>query len=63
LLPPPLNARLWHLTFNQLTDINERLVTGREDIFFGAEFDASAGTRKLPPDVVKLLHRHPGRQP
>jgi pimeloyl-ACP methyl ester carboxylesterase len=53
LLPPPLNARLWHLTFNQLPDINEQLVTGREDIFFGAEFDASAGTHKLPGDVVK----------
>jgi len=53
LLPPPLNARLWHLTFNQLPDINEQLVTGREDIFFGAEFDASAGIRKLPPEVVK----------
>jgi pimeloyl-ACP methyl ester carboxylesterase len=53
LLPPPLNARLWHLTFNQLPEINERLVTGREDIFFGAEFDASAGTNKLPPEVVK----------
>jgi pimeloyl-ACP methyl ester carboxylesterase len=53
LLPPPLNARLWHLTFNQLPDINEQLVTGREDIFFGAEFDASAGTSKLPADVVK----------
>jgi pimeloyl-ACP methyl ester carboxylesterase len=53
LLPPPLNARLWHLAFNQLPDINEQLVTGREDIFFGAEFDASAGTSKLPADVVK----------
>jgi pimeloyl-ACP methyl ester carboxylesterase len=53
LLPPPLNARLWHLTFNQLPDINEQLVTGREGIFFGAEFDASAGTGKLPPEVVK----------
>jgi len=52
-LPPPLNARLWHLAFNQLPEINEQLVTGREDIFFGAEFDASAGTSKLPADVVK----------
>jgi pimeloyl-ACP methyl ester carboxylesterase len=64
LLPPPLNARLWHLAFNQLPDINEQLVTGREDIFFGAEFDASAGTRKLPPDVVKyyigILAASPG---
>jgi len=52
-LPPPLNARLWHLAFNQLPKINEQLVTGREDIFFGAEFDASAGTNKLPDYAVK----------
>ena len=52
-LPPPLNAMLWHLAFNQLPEINEQLVSGREDIFFGAEFDASAGTRKLPDDVVR----------
>jgi pimeloyl-ACP methyl ester carboxylesterase len=52
-LPPPLNAMLWHLAFNQLPKINEQLVTGREDIFFGAEFDASAGTNKLPAEVVK----------
>jgi pimeloyl-ACP methyl ester carboxylesterase len=52
-LPPPLNAMLWHLAFNQLPEINEQLVTGREDIFFGAEFDASAGTNKLPDYAVK----------
>jgi pimeloyl-ACP methyl ester carboxylesterase len=52
-LPPPLNARLWHLAFNQLpAEVNEALVRGREDIFFGAEFDASAGTNKLPEDAV-----------
>jgi pimeloyl-ACP methyl ester carboxylesterase len=51
-LPPQLNPRLWHLAFNQLPKINEQLVTGREDIFFGAEFDASAGTKKLPDEVV-----------
>ena len=52
-LPPPLNARLWHLAFNQLpAEVNEALVRGREDIFFGAEFDASAGTNKLPDDAV-----------
>src|SRR4249920_1843805 len=53
-LPPVLNARLWHLMFNQLpAEVNEALVRGREEIFFGAEFDASAGTEKLPDDVVK----------
>jgi pimeloyl-ACP methyl ester carboxylesterase len=52
-LPPALNARLWHLAFNQLgADVNEALVRGREEIFFGAEFDASAGTNKLPAEVV-----------
>ena len=29
------------------------LIRGREDIVFGAEFDASAGATKLPADVVK----------
>jgi pimeloyl-ACP methyl ester carboxylesterase len=52
-LPPALNARLWHLAFNQLPgEVNEALVRGREEVFFGAEFDASAGTRKLPDDAV-----------
>jgi len=53
LLPPTLNARLWHLAFNQLpAEVNEALVRGREEIFFGAEFDASAGTHKLPNELV-----------
>jgi pimeloyl-ACP methyl ester carboxylesterase len=53
-LPPQLNARLWHLTFNQLpADVNEALVRGREDIFFGSELAASAGTKKLPDETVK----------
>ena len=33
--------------------MNEQLVRGREEIFFGAEFSGSAGTRKLPSEVVK----------
>jgi pimeloyl-ACP methyl ester carboxylesterase len=53
-LPPALNGRLWHLMFNQLPgEINEALVRGREDVFFGAEFAASAGTTRLPDDVVR----------
>jgi pimeloyl-ACP methyl ester carboxylesterase len=53
-LPPPLNARLWHLAFNQLpAEVNEALVRGREAIFFGAEFAASAGTKKLPEAAVR----------
>src|SRR5262245_1349099 len=52
-LPAPLVDRLWHIPFNQLRETNERLVRGREDIFFGAEFSASAGTSKLPGYAVK----------
>jgi pimeloyl-ACP methyl ester carboxylesterase len=52
-LPPALNARLYHLAFNQLpAEINETLVRDREAVFFGAEFDASAGTKKLPAEAV-----------
>ncbi|HXP13855.1 MAG TPA: alpha/beta hydrolase, partial [Actinomycetes bacterium] len=52
ILPPQLNDRLWHIAFNQLEKVNEQLVTGREAIFFGAEYAASAGTNKLPDDTV-----------
>jgi pimeloyl-ACP methyl ester carboxylesterase len=49
-VPAPINDRLWHLPFNRLEKINEQLVAGREDIFFGWEFDAAA--KKLPDDVI-----------
>ena len=52
-LPNQLVDRLWHIPFNQLTATNEKLVRGREDIFFGAEFSASAGTNKLPASTVQ----------
>ena len=51
-LPGPLNQRFWHLAFNRLPTVNEQLVRGREDIFFGAEYAAWAGT-PLPDEVVK----------
>ena len=55
---PVLNARVWHLIFNQLpSDVNEALVRGREDVFFGAEFDSSAGTKKLPDAAVRYYVR------
>ncbi len=52
-LPDQVKARLWHIPFNQQQQVNEQLVTGREDIFFGAEFAASTGTNKLPEQTVK----------
>jgi pimeloyl-ACP methyl ester carboxylesterase len=53
-LPPQLNARLWHLAFNQLpAEVNEALVSGSEEIFYGSELAASAGSKKLPDEAVK----------
>jgi pimeloyl-ACP methyl ester carboxylesterase len=52
-LPDTIVDRLWHIPFNQLKETNEKLVRGREDIFFGAEFSASAGSNKLPDETVR----------
>jgi pimeloyl-ACP methyl ester carboxylesterase len=52
ILPAQVVDRLWHIPFNQLAETNEKLVRGREDVFFRAEFDASAGTKKLPAPAV-----------
>ena len=49
-VPSAINDRLWHLPFNRLDGLNEQLVRGREDVFFGWEFDAAA--KKLPQDVL-----------
>ena len=53
ILPDPAKAKLWHIPFNQQDKVNEQLVTGREDVFFGAEFSASAGENKLPDYAVQ----------
>ena len=52
-LPAPLNERLWHIPFNALPEVNEKLVSGREDIFFGEKFSNAAGKKKLSTDTVK----------
>jgi pimeloyl-ACP methyl ester carboxylesterase len=57
-----LNDRVWHIGFNRLTTVNELLVRGREDIFFGFEFDINAA-KKLPDYAVgyyiRALASHP----
>ncbi|MFI5891077.1 alpha/beta fold hydrolase [Actinoplanes sp. NPDC051513] len=54
-VPGPVNDRLWHLPFNRIEKLNEQLVTGREDLFFGWEFEAAA--KKLPVEVVAYYVR------
>jgi pimeloyl-ACP methyl ester carboxylesterase len=54
---PPLfgstqaNDRLWHFAFNRLAAVNERLVQGREDVYFGFQFAKAAKT--LPAYAVR----------
>jgi pimeloyl-ACP methyl ester carboxylesterase len=50
--PPSLNNKLWHIAVNRLDEVNEQLVSGREDIYFGYEFDIQAGENKLADDLV-----------
>jgi pimeloyl-ACP methyl ester carboxylesterase len=51
--PAPANDRAFHLMFNHLPTMNDQLIKGREDIYFGFEFDIQAGTDKLPGDLVR----------
>ena len=57
---PGPRPRLWHLAFNQLQTINEQLVTGREAIFFGAEFAASAWLWEAASQTSLRRHRPAG---
>ena len=52
-LPSATNEHLFHLMFNRLPTMNEQLVRGREDIYFGFIFDIEAGSTKLPGYAVR----------
>jgi pimeloyl-ACP methyl ester carboxylesterase len=52
-LKTPKDEQLFHLMFNKLPTMNDQLVRGREDIFFGYEFTIHAGTTPLPDYVVR----------
>ncbi|MDX3099140.1 alpha/beta hydrolase [Streptomyces sp. ME02-6991-2B] len=66
---PPLlssakaNNMLWHFPFNRLDDINEVLLAGREDVYFGWQLKTKAA-RQLPPHAIGYYirsltsHRH-----
>lgn len=46
--PPELNERVWHFAFNRLATINELMVAGREEIYFGHQFETKAAS----PDAI-----------
>jgi pimeloyl-ACP methyl ester carboxylesterase len=50
--PARLNNALWHFAFNRLADVNDQLVTGREDIYFGWQF-ATKAARPLPDYAIR----------
>jgi pimeloyl-ACP methyl ester carboxylesterase len=52
-VPGPVNEMLFHLMFNRLPMMNDQLVHGREDIFFGFIFDVEA-FNKLPSSAVRV---------
>ena len=55
LLDPGLNELLWHFPFNRLAEINERLVSGREEIYFGHQFASKAASpTAIPKQAVDL---------
>ncbi|MBG7702360.1 alpha/beta hydrolase [Streptomyces sp. MC1] len=41
---PATNELLWHFAFNRLHDINERMVAGREEVYFGHTFTSKVAT-------------------
>ncbi|MEV0221019.1 alpha/beta hydrolase [Streptomyces sp. NPDC050704] len=47
--PAAVNLKLWQFGFNRLTDLNEELVRGREQLFFGWQFATKAATRTAIP--------------
>ena len=47
-----LNNALWHFAFNRLGEVNDQLVTGREDVYFGWQF-ATKAAQPLPHYAVR----------
>ena len=47
-----LNNALWHFAFNRLADVNDQLITGRENVYFGWQF-ATKAAKKLPEYAVR----------
>ncbi|MFF4652751.1 alpha/beta fold hydrolase [Streptomyces sp. NPDC001380] len=55
LLPGKLNSLLWHFPFNRVQGINEQLVRGREEVYFGYQFATKAASpTSMPAEAVKV---------
>lgn len=53
-----VNNKLWHIPFNRVNNVlTEKLVKGREEIFFGYEFDVQGGGVPLPDHAREYYFR------
>jgi len=48
-----LSDLLWHFNFNRALEVNERLVEGREEIYFGHQFATKAGSPEAVPTYAR----------
>jgi pimeloyl-ACP methyl ester carboxylesterase len=52
---PTTNEMLWHFAFNRLANINERMVAGREEIYFGHTFTSkTAAPGAIPQQAIDV---------
>lgn len=51
-----LSDFLWHFNFNRALGVNEELVRGREEIYFGEQFASKAGTRSAMPTYARNFY-------
>ncbi|UNO43615.1 alpha/beta hydrolase [Streptomyces sp. MST-110588] len=66
--PPLLGDRrtsdfLWHFNFNRALDVNEDLVRGREDLYFGHQFATKASTPTAVPASAVAVYVQAMRLP
>ncbi|MGW8556729.1 alpha/beta fold hydrolase [Streptomyces tubercidicus] len=60
--PEAQNDLLWHFAFNRKRSVNEQLVRGREDIYYGDQFRQKAA-RPLPDSAVGFYVESLARDP
>lgn len=60
--PKAQNDLLWHFAFNRQHSVNESLVRGREDIYFGHQFRSKA-VQPLPASAISFYVETLARDP
>lgn len=58
-----LSDFLWHFNFNRTLAINETLVTGREEIYFGHQFDTKSGSPESVSPEARDAYIRPLKDP